>query len=244
MSDVVVGDDERLVGRARAAQRRTSAGTVVALSAHRTAPTIAAQVGLAAREHRAARRARARGSAAAPCTPTAGRAGRRGRSSRSGGVVRFGAGRPPPTTWPRSASGMPDHERTETTGDLAQRGLDLARRHVRARGLDHVAAPAVEVEEAVVVDAEQIAGAVPAVGGEHLVPLAPVVALHQGRARGTTARRPRPARTSSSGVGVDDPRLEPGHRPPERAAPAARAGRVSSALMRHTLPVSVMPSML
>ena len=95
--------------------------------------------------------------------------------------------------------GDAEHHHRETTGRVAQRRLDLERRHVRTRGLDHRAASAVEVEEAVLVDVEEVAGAVPAVGREDLEALAPVVALHERAARGTTARRwCRPARRRAS----------------------------------------------
>ena len=104
-------------------------------------------------------------------------------------------------------------------GDIADRRLDLARRDVRAAGLDHVAAASLEVEEAVVVDDDEVAGAVPAVGVEDLVSLAPVVALHQERAAQARARPARPDRRSQPVVGIDDPRLEAGRRPAERAAP-------------------------
>ena len=43
----------------------------------------------------------------------------------------------------------------DEAGDVGDRLLDLARRDVRARGLDHVAAPAREVEEAVGVDVKR-----------------------------------------------------------------------------------------
>ena len=115
--------------------------------------------------------------------------------------------------------------RREAAGDVAQRGFDLARRDVRARGLDHVAAPAVEVEEAVGVDVEQVTGTVPAVGREDLEALAPVVALHERRARGTRARRSSPTGDVLERLGVDDPRRR-GRGPAARTNRAgARAGR-------------------
>src|SRR3546814_15661599 len=72
--------------------------------------------------------------------------------------------------------------------------------------LDHVAVAAGEVVETVCVDVEQVAGAVPAVGRERLVALAPVVAPHQSR-----TAQPELAHLTSgevgAGVGVDDPRI-------------------------------------
>ena len=120
-------------------------------------------VELAARQHRARRRRRARGTAAAPCTPTAACAARRAARPASGGSWSRGTRIAAATTCPRSGSSMPTTWATRpvTVGD---RGLDLARRHVGAGGLDHVAAAAGEVEEAVGVDVEEVAGAVPAVG--------------------------------------------------------------------------------
>ena len=100
--------------------------------------------------------------------------------------------------------------------DLEDRRLDLARRHVGARRLDHVAAAAPEVDEAVVVDGHEVAGAVPAVGVEGLVPLAAVVALHQERApEPQLADLARPAAAPPSSPAHLG--LEPGHRRPERA---------------------------
>ena len=102
--------------------------------------------------------------------------------------------------------------------------LDLAGRDVRAAGLDHVAAPTVEVEEALVVDGERVAGAEPAVGGEHLVALAPVVPLHE-------QRPPEPQlallarRAVGQRVGVHDPGLELGDGLAER--PAVALGQIA-----------------
>ena len=64
----------------------------------------------------------------------------------------------------RSGSSSPNTIDDEAAGHVADDRFDLAGRHVRTAGLDHVAASAVEVEEAVVVDGEQVTGAEPAVG--------------------------------------------------------------------------------
>ena len=204
------------------AHRRTSCGTVEALARSSNCSSIRRRSGLPlesigrsrGREHEEAARHLVRRQPRAQS-----RHGRRRGRARSSGSARTTA----PTTWPRSASGMPEHEHREAAGDLTQRGLDLARRHVRARGLDHVAAPAVEVVEAVVVDAEQIAGAVPLVGGEDLEALPPVVALHQRPARGTTARRWSPIGTSSSVSGSTTRVIEAGDRD-TRTSPRRRSG--------------------
>src|SRR3546814_5580436 len=93
--------------------------------------------------------------------------------------------------------------------------------------LDHVAVAAGEVVGTVCVDVEQVAGAVPAVGRERLVALAPVVALHQSR-----TAQPELAHLTcgevGAGVGVDDPRLEPGHGTAARAAPDRKSTRLNS----------------
>ncbi len=91
-------------------------------------------------------------------------------------------------------------------------------RHVGTAGLDQVAVAALEVEEAVRVDRHQVPAAVPAVGGERLGPLPPVVALHEERA-------PEPQLTHRAGVGrrarlgVDHPSLQARRRATEGAAP-------------------------
>src|SRR5262249_62282734 len=93
----------------------------------------------------------------------------------------------------------------------------LPRRHVRAARLDHVTAATLEVEEAVRVDNDEISGPVPAVGGEYLVALAAVVALHHER-----TAEPELARLAGCAprarVGVDDGGLEPGRGSAEGAA--------------------------
>ena len=140
---------------------------------------------------------------------------------------------------PRSASSTPTTWATQP-GHLEDRGLDLAGRHVGPRGLDHVAAAAPEVEEARRRRRHEVAGAVPAVGVEGLVPLAAVRSPPSGTGPGTTARRlagrssPSARRTWASKPGTgrpNEPRRCSGWSP-------------SSSLARHTLPASVMPSML
>ena len=174
---VVGGDHERPLGLLLG-HRRTRAGTV------RRSPLIEElldrrQIGLATREHR--------------------QVGRREHEEATGHLVRrqpraqlgaqrveVGRGVGLGQDHRRDhlvALGIGDaqHHRREAAGGVAQRGFDLERRHVRTRGLDHGTAPAVEVEEAVGVNVEHVAGAVPAVGREDLEALTPVVALHERR---------------------------------------------------------------
>src|SRR3546814_15964514 len=82
---------------------------------------------------------------------------------------------------------------------------------------------------------------VPAFCRERLVALAPVVALHQSR-----TAQPELAHLTcgevGAGVGVDDPRLEPGHGTAERPAPVLGlvalivAGPADAAGLRHAGP--------
>src|SRR5262245_38339144 len=133
--------------------------------------------------------------------------------------------------------GDADHVRGEP-GEGEDRRLHLARRDVRAARLDPVPAASLEVAEAVLVDPDEVAAPVPAVGVEGLVSLAPVVALHQeGSAQVELAQHAGAARCAR--VGVDDASLEAGRGPAERAAPLLRllrlvvAHQADAARLRH-----------
>ncbi len=117
--------------------------------------------------------------------------------------------------------GHADDERGEAAGRIAECGFDLARRHVGAGGLDHVAATTQEVEEAVVVDPEEVTRPVPLVGGEHLEPLTSVVPLHERRSPEPELPH-RPRGHVGQGLGVDHSGREPGHRTAERTAVTLR----------------------
>ena len=116
------------------------------------------------------------------------------------------------------------------SGHVTDGRFHLSRRDVRAAGLDHVAPPAMEVEEAFVVDGEQVAGAEPAVGREHLVAFAAVVALHEQRsAEPELAELPGPAVLERVRVHARGLRA-PGRasRTNRGSAPAGRSRRSSS----------------
>ena len=157
---IVVGDDELVIGLS-VAHRRTSAGTVSrsASTEHLQQPR---HVGLPARQHRELLR-RSRTMRAAPCTATAWSCSAAGRPSTSMSAP-SGATTTAATICPRSASSTPNTMASRTVGHIADDRLDFARRDVRTAGLDHVAASTLEVEEALVVDREEVAGAEPAVG--------------------------------------------------------------------------------
>ena len=102
--------------------------------------------------------------------------------------------------------------------DLEDRPLDFAWRDVRTGRLDHVAVAAVEVEEPVLVQRDQVTGVEPVVGVEGLVAFPPHVALHEeGAPEVQFAHLSRLA--LGPVVETDDAGVEPGHGAAERAPP-------------------------
>ena len=147
--------------------------------------------------------------------------------------------RPPPAG--RRPRRRPRSRGTADPLSVGDRGLDLPRRHVGAPGLDHVAAAALEVEEPVGVDRDEVAGAEPAVGVERLGSRRARSSPPSGTARGTRARR---SRRRAHGAPVSGSRTrasKPGAGRPND--PRWCSGRSTSpSPSRHTLPASVMPS--
>ena len=127
-------------------------------------------------------------------------------------------------------------------GDRAQRRLDLGRVHGGALHLEHVVEAARVPEVAVVVDAAEVAGAVEAVGGEHL-----------GRGRGRRCRAagsgPRsqispcsPGGQRRARLGVDDAHLDARERPAAAAVLRRRGRSTSSRSPQYGPNDSVMPN--
>ena len=119
-------------------------------------------------------------------------------SSPSRSAPRRGHDRAPPRAGRRPPAGMPVTYASSTSGyaisaPSTSAGVTLA----PPGGLDHLAQPAGEVEPAVVVEVAGVAGAVAAVGLEHVFALAPLQSLHQ-RVAAQPRSRPRRRRGTSS----------------------------------------------
>ena len=102
--------------------------------------------------------------------------------------------------------GEPDDVRDGPAGDLGDGAFHLGGSDVGARRLDHRAAAADEVHEAVGVGSDEIAGVEPAVGVEALLAAALVVPLHH-------------VRSADAQLPVDEHGFEAGRRLAERSAP-------------------------
>ena len=113
--------------------------------------------------------------------------------------------------------GQSDDVSDRSAGDLRDRLLHLGGRNIGTRGLDHRAAPADEVHEAVVVGADEITCVEPAVGVEALLTAALVVPLHEERPADTELADCA-AFDGFACVGIDDLGVESGCRPAERSA--------------------------
>src|SRR6185312_16217005 len=113
--------------------------------------------------------------------------------------------------------GYTDHVRDGATGGLGDGPLHFCGSHIGACGLDHRAAPADEVVEAVRVGADEIAGVEPSVGVEGFFAAAPIVLLHD--VRSAHAELADVAGCDGlAAIGIDDLGVEAGRRLAERSA--------------------------